>query len=44
LYSIDYFPEDMSLAFERMILRNPKIKLANSNDHPFPLLFSSNGI
>jgi hypothetical protein len=34
----------MALFLERMILRNSKVKLANSNDHPSPLPSSSNGI
>jgi hypothetical protein len=41
---IDHLSKDMTLSFERMILRNPKIKLANSNNHRFPLPFSSFGI
>ena len=41
---VDHFSEDMTLSLERMILRNPKVKLANSNDHPLPLPFSSTGV
>jgi hypothetical protein len=37
-YPIDQFPNHMSLSLQGMIFRNPKVKVANSDDHLSPLL------